>query len=344
MRAEASLARTWLLVKLTCDLARESAPERFIVSGGDERVGNADAYNRRCAAPPQTVVGVHRLGPGLPRVVGCGHMSDSILFEVADGLAHLTLNRPERLNAIDGEAAHRWRDLAREVADRDDIRAVLFDAVGPAFCAGGDVAAMATTEGSGGAGRGGIVASLAEVIHEGHHIFSETPKPIVAAVQGAVAGGGLGFMLVADYVVASEAAFFVSKYADIGLTPDCGVSTLLPQAVGTRRALQLLLTDRSLTAVEGLEWGLVAEVVPGDSLRPRARAIADHWLSGATAAYGQAKRLVRAGVARSYQDGLDDEARTIGAAFETQDARARVAAFVARSSSRGSADTSGAHA
>ncbi|GAB3801170.1 enoyl-CoA hydratase-related protein [Humibacter antri] len=253
-------------------------------------------------------------------------MSDTILFEASDGLAHLTLNRPDRLNAIDGEAAYRWRDLAREVAERDDIRAVLFDAAGPAFCAGGDVAAMSALGGT-----GEIVEGLADVIHEGHRIFAETPKPIVAAVQGAVAGGGLGFMLVADYVVAGEAAFFVSKYADIGLTPDCGVSTLLPQAVGARKALQLLLTDRSLTAVEGLEWGLVAEVVPNDLLRERARAIADHWLAGAAGAYGQAKRLVRGAVARSFRDGLDDEARTIGAAFETPDARARVAAFAARS-------------
>lgn len=253
-------------------------------------------------------------------------MSDTILLEVSAGLAHLTLNRPDRLNAIDGEAAYRWRDLAREVAEREDIRAVLFDAAGPAFCAGGDVAAMAATGGD-----GEVVAGLADVIHEGHRIFNETPKPIVAAVQGAVAGGGLGFMLVADYVVAGEAAFFVSKYADIGLTPDCGVSTLLPQAVGVRRAMQLLLTDRSLTAVEGLEWGLVAEVVPNDVLHERARAIADHWLAGAAGAYGQAKRLVRGSVARSYRDGLDDEARTIGSAFETPDARARVAAFAARS-------------
>ena len=113
-------------------------------------------------------------------------MSDTILFEVSDGLAHLTLNRPDRLNAIDGEAAYRWRDLAREVAEREEIRAVLFDAAGPAFCAGGDVAAMAATGGD-----GEVVAGLADVIHEGHRIFNETPKPIVAAVQGAVAGGGL---------------------------------------------------------------------------------------------------------------------------------------------------------
>lgn len=253
-------------------------------------------------------------------------MSDTILFDVSDGLARVTLNRPERLNAINDEAAHRWREIAYEIAGRPDIEAVLLDAAGPAFCAGGDVAAMAGLGGS-----GESVAALADVIHEGHRVLGATPKPIVAAVQGAVAGGGLGFMLVADYVIASDGARFVSKYADIALTPDCGVSTLLPEAIGMRRALQLVLSPKSLTAAEALEWGLVAEVVPAGELPMRARSVAEHWLEGATAAFGQAKRLLRAGVARTYGDALDDEARTIGAAFDTDAARERVAAFAARS-------------
>jgi 2-(1,2-epoxy-1,2-dihydrophenyl)acetyl-CoA isomerase len=252
-------------------------------------------------------------------------VSDGILFEVRDGLAHLTLNRPKSLNAIDADAAQRWREIAHEIAERDDVQAVLFDATGPAFCAGGDIAAMASLGDT-----GARIAEFADAIHDGHSTFAQMPKPIVAAVLGVVAGGGLGFMLVADYIVAGDTARFVSKYADIGLTPDCGVSTLLPQAVGARRALELLLTDRMLSAPEALEWGLVAEVVPSADLAARAHAVARHWLSGATGAFGQAKRLVRTGVGRSYSDGLDDEARTIGAAFDTPDARARVAAFVAK--------------
>ncbi|SEB49388.1 Enoyl-CoA hydratase [Paramicrobacterium humi] len=250
-------------------------------------------------------------------------MSDSILFEVSGGLGHLTLNRSARLNAIDADAAHRWRDLAREIVARDDVKAVLMDAAGPAFCAGGDVAAMATMGAAGDA-----ITEFADVIHEGHRLLAETPKPIVAAVHGVVAGGGLGFMLTADYVVAGDAARFVSKYADIGLTPDCGVSTLLPEAVGTRRALELTLTPRTLSAAEALDWGLVNEVVPSAELTARAREIAKHWLAGATAAFGQAKRLIRAH--RSYAEALDDEARTIGAAFDTPESRQRVAAFAAR--------------
>lgn len=262
-------------------------------------------------------------------------MSDSILFSVSDGLAHVTLNRPERLNAINADAAYRWRDIAAEIAGRTDIRAVLFDAAGRAFCAGGDVVAMSTMGGEADAGAaprsaGEAVHALADVIHDGHRLLRESSVPIVAAVQGAVAGGGLGFMLVADVIVASESASFTSKYADIALTPDCGVSTLLPDAVGTRRALELLLTPRKLSAAEALDWGLVTEVVAPDAVATRACAIAQHWQSGASAAFGQAKRLVHAGHGRSFQQSLDDEAATIGAAFGSAEAGARIAAFSAR--------------
>ena len=256
-------------------------------------------------------------------------MSDeAILFDVSDGLARITLNRPARLNAVDPEAIGLWQSIAHEVAERDDIGAVLFDASGRAFCAGGDVLAMSHLA-AGEPDAGAVIAGLADRIHDGHRTLRESSKPIVAAVQGPVAGGGLGFMLVADVIVASERATFASRYADVGLTPDCGVSTLLPEAVGTRRALELTLTSRTLTADEALEWGLVAEVVAPDVVEARAREIADSWLGGATGAYGEAKRLVRSGLTRSFQEALDDEARTIGAAFESPAAQAGVAAFAA---------------
>lgn len=258
---------------------------------------------------------------------------DAILFDVSDGLAHVTLNRPARLNAVDPEAIELWQSIAHEIAERDDIGAVIFDANGRAFCAGGDVLAMsALATGAGDAGE--VIRALADRIHDGHRTLRESAKPIVAAVQGAVAGGGLGFMLVADLVVASDRATFASRYSDIALTPDCGVSTLLPEAVGTRRALELTLTRRALSAAEALDWGLVTEVVAPEALEARAREIAASWLDGPAGAFGQAKRLVRSGLARSFQDALDDEARTIGTAFETPAARAAVAAFAAASVKR----------
>ena len=253
-------------------------------------------------------------------------MTESILVTVADGLARVTFNRPASLNAMDFEMGGRWRDIAHEITTDDSIGAVILDAAGPAFCAGGDVLAMGT---SGAAGDD--VTAAAHVIHDGIRTFVHSDKPIVAAVQGAVAGGGLGLMLTADYIVAAEGARFVSKYANIGLTPDLGVSTLLPAAIGQRRALQLLLQDRSLTAPEALDWGLVAEVLPAGEIAARAEEIARFWLANATAAFGQAKRLVRTGADRTFAENLDDEAASIGARFDTDESRVRVAAFAAAS-------------
>lgn len=253
-------------------------------------------------------------------------MTDGILLHVEGGLARVTFDRPASLNAMDFPMARRWRSVAHEVTADPSVGAVILDANGPAFCAGGDVVAMATTGAS-----GREVTETAGAIHDGIRTFAEAPLPMVAAVQGAVAGGGLGLMLTADYVVASENARFVSRYANIGLTPDLGVSTLLPAAVGQRRALQLLLQDRMLSAAEALEWGLVAEVVASGDLSPRVDEIARFWLEGATAAFGQATRLVRVGAGRTLAANLDDEATTIGAAFDTPEAQARVSAFAAAS-------------
>lgn len=251
-------------------------------------------------------------------------MGDTILLEVSDGLARLTLNRPSSLNAMNFEMGTRWRDLALQVTSDPAIRAVLLDAAGPAFCAGGDLIEMAASD-AGGEG----LTRMASVINEGIVAFVAGDLPIVACVQGAVAGGGLGLMLVADYIVASESATFSSKYADVGLTPDLGVTTFLPRAIGERRALQFLLSDLTLDARAALEWGLVSEVSGPDGVAARAAEVARSWL-GNSAAFGQARRLVRASADRPNALSLADEATTIGARFDTEEARARITAFAAR--------------
>ncbi|SDQ67220.1 enoyl-CoA hydratase/isomerase family protein [Microbacterium sp. cf332] len=265
-----------------------------------------------------------------PEMNDRGETIDTVLLRREGALARITLNRPASLNAVDAEMARRWREVAAEVA-RDAaagaVGAVILDAAGRAFCAGGDVVSMSSS-GMGGA----AVTETAGLIHDGILSLTQAPVPIVAAVQGAVAGGGLGIMLVADYIVASPSAVFVSKYANIGLTPDLGVSTLLPAAVGQRRAMQLLLHDTALDAATAREWGLIAEVV--DDPAARAGEVAGAWLQGATAAFGQAKRLVRQGATRSFVENLADEARTIGARFDTEEARVRIDAFAAASARR----------
>lgn len=251
-------------------------------------------------------------------------MSDPILFSVDQGLARITLNRPERLNAFDASMAHAWVAATTEATSRDDVGAILVDAAGPAFCAGGDVRAMADM------GSGTAITELAEVINGGILALTESSVPVAVAAHGTTAGGGLGILLSGDYAVVGEGSRIGSLYASMGLTPDLSVSAQLARAVGERRALQLVLQARMLSAAEAVEWGLVAEAVPDAEVGARAEAVARLWLDNAAAAYGQAKRLVRDAAFRPFGEQLSVEAQTIGAAFDTPEAQALVTGFAAR--------------
>ncbi|MCG6566848.1 enoyl-CoA hydratase/isomerase family protein [Tessaracoccus sp. ZS01] len=250
-------------------------------------------------------------------------MTDPLLVSIDDGLAHLTLNRPERLNAFNADLARAWEKATVDITSRSDVGAILIDGAGPGFCAGGDVIDMATTMGS-----PSDLEELAHTINRGIRALTESSIPVVAAVHGVTAGGGLGVLLSSDYVVAAAGARIGSRYANIGLTPDLSVTAQLSRAVGTRRALQLVLSDRMLTAEEAQCWGLVAEVVRGEGYATRAHAVARSWLDGAASAYGEAKRLIRSSCSRSFADQLDEEARTIAASFGTDEARDRINAFL----------------
>lgn len=267
-------------------------------------------------------------------------MSDPLLVSVDDGLARLTLNRPTRLNAFDAELAQAFEQSCLEVTSRDDVGAILIDATGPAFCAGGDVLAMAA------GGPELTIEGLAQQINRGIEALITSSVPVVAAAHGTTAGGGLGILLASDYAVVGSDSKIGSLYANLGLTPDLSVTAQLARAVGERRALQLVLTDRKLTAQEALDWGLVAEVVSvpdedtvdvsalAEGVRSRAAEVARFWLAGAHHAYGQAKRLIRSQPTRSVTEQLAEEARTIGAALETEEAQVRITAFAQASTRR----------
>jgi len=257
-------------------------------------------------------------------MVDCG--DSPILFSVENGLGRITLNRPARLNAFNTTMAEEWSRVAQEATARSDVTAVLIQATGNAFCAGGDVLAMAETMRS-----GAELRNLAKTINVGILALINAPIPVIAAAQGTTAGGGLGILLATDYAVVATNSKLGALYGKIGLTPDLSISAHLARAVGERRALQLVLQDRLLSAQEALDWGLVAEVVAPEDVNDRASSIASAWIAGATGAYGQAKRLVRQSAGSSIFDQLDEEARTIGAAFDTREAAALIGAFAARS-------------
>lgn len=254
-------------------------------------------------------------------------MTDAVLLDVERGIARITLNRPEKLNAFDEAMIEDWAAVTTEAVSRDDVRAVMIVGNGRVFSAGGDVAAMSRF-----ADREPELRRLAERLNVGLLALLESSVPVVSAVQGMAVGGGLGVLLATDYAVAGESTEVGSLYARVGLTPDMTVSALLGRAVGERRALQLTLQDRLLTAAEALDWGLVAEVTPDAEVLERAEAVARHWVANAPHAYGNAKRLLRAASEASLRDQLADEARTIGAASVVPETDARMRAFAEKSS------------
>ncbi|MFD2773028.1 enoyl-CoA hydratase/isomerase family protein, partial [Leucobacter albus] len=202
--------------------------------------------------------------------------------------------------------------------------AIIVDAAGRAFCAGGDVQAMAQMS-----ERGGMIRALAERINVGILALTESAKPVVAAAHGTTAGGGLGILLASDYAVVGESSRVGSIYGGVGLTPDLSVSAQLAAAVGERRALQLLLQERLLSAEEAVEWGLAAERVADDQVGARAEAIAAFWVQNAHA-YGEAKRLIRSRPERSFREQLSEEASSIARASESPEGDRRIKAFAAR--------------
>jgi 2-(1,2-epoxy-1,2-dihydrophenyl)acetyl-CoA isomerase len=249
---------------------------------------------------------------------------DLIRLDVTDAVAMVELNRPEAANALDLPLAERLTEVVEQLA-APQVRAVLLTGAGKRFCAGGDVRSFLASDDP-----PAYVEQLASVADRALERLAGLDKPVVAAVHGAVAGAGLAVMLSCDLVVAASGTRFVTAYAGIGLTPDCGVSWLLPRAVGQQRALELLLTPRVLTAEEARDWGLVTEVVDDSAVIDRGRELAVSLAAGPASAFGQARRLVRSSYAASRAETGADEARTIAAAVRTDDAQRLITAFTSR--------------
>ena len=215
-------------------------------------------------------------------------MSHSMLVEVADGVATITLNRPDAGNVLDMDMGRALMDAAlRCEADRG-VRAVVLTGAGKNFCFGGDVRGMAEK----GEAVGAYLNELTTYIHAAISSFTRMRAPVVAAVNGTAAGGAVGLACMADLAIAGRSSKFTLAYTGIGMAPDCGTSFLLPRVVGRRRALELFLTNRVLGADEALAWGLVNQVVEDAEVVPQAQALAARFAAGPTESYGAVKRLM----------------------------------------------------
>ncbi|KQX74549.1 enoyl-CoA hydratase/isomerase family protein [Aeromicrobium sp. Root472D3] len=248
----------------------------------------------------------------------------AITHDVVDGVGRIVLARPEQSNSFDLPTA---RDMAQAVSavSSDDVRAIALTAEGKRFSAGGDVTSFLASDDP-----AAYLLELATVLEGALRDLAALATPVVAGVRGAVAGAGLAVMLSADVIVASRATKFVMAYPGIGLTPDCGVSYLLPRAVGQQRALDLALTGRVLSADEALDWGLVTTVVDDDAVEARVDEIATGWAASAPHALGQARRLIRSSWDTPGPQQGADESATIAAAVTGDEARRLVEEFTRR--------------
>lgn len=211
-----------------------------------------------------------------------------------------------------------------------DVGAVLLVGEGPNFCTGGDVKAFAAA----GEDVEATVRTLAGELHDLVRAITEAPVPVVAAVHGWAAGAGMSLVLAADLAVAGGSTRLRPAYPAIGLSPDGGMTWLLPRAVGAARARHILLTDRVLYADEALALGLVAVVVDDDAVAAEATALAERLAAGPVGALGRAKRLLRESDGRDLPAQLDAEAAAIAESAAGAEGREGVAAFVARRTPR----------
>ena len=236
---------------------------------------------------------------------------ETIDLEVRDGVAHLTLNRPDAANGINLELASDLLDATLEISANPAARVVLLTGAGPRFCAGGDLKSFA--------GLTDLPSHLRSILTRHHAAIVNLVRgdaTVVAAVQGSAAGAGLGLVGAADLVVSGESTKYLSAYTGVGLTPDGSASWFLPRLVGLRRALELTLTNRVLSAAEALEWGLVTQVVPDDQLTEASEALAAQLAAGPSRAFAAAKRLLHTSFEETLEQHLAREAETIAAASQ----------------------------
>jgi 2-(1,2-epoxy-1,2-dihydrophenyl)acetyl-CoA isomerase len=249
---------------------------------------------------------------------------DSVLLDVRDGIAHLTLNRPESANAIDLDVARGLLAATTAIELDDRVRVVLLSGNGARFCAGGDVKGFAAL----GDDLAANIRALIPSLHSAITALVRGAAPVVAAVQGSAAGAGMGLVGASDLVVAAGSTKFVMAYTGVGLTPDGSSSWFLPRLVGLHRALELTLTNRVLSADEACAWGIVTRVVPDDDLRTEALALAEQLARGPRGSHAAAKRLVHTSFEETLETHLAREADAIVAAANGPERGEGLAAFI----------------
>jgi 2-(1,2-epoxy-1,2-dihydrophenyl)acetyl-CoA isomerase len=248
---------------------------------------------------------------------------ETLLVERRDGVATITLNRPDAYNALNLALGRELFYAALDVDEDPAVRCVVITGAGKAFCAGGDVRDFADNLER----IGVLIKELTTYLHGTVSRLCRSAKPVIMAVNGVAAGGGLSFALAGDLVLATESARFTMAYSKIAATPDGSSSYFLPRLIGLRRTMELYFTNRVLSAREAEAWGLITRAVPDAEFKSAVEALARELAHGPTLAFGGAKRLFQQSTWESLETQMEFEAQSIAASGHTQDFKNGVAAF-----------------
>ena len=253
-----------------------------------------------------------------------------VLLSIDAGVASITLNRPDNGNAMNLEVMESLLTAIRGAEADPDCHVAVVRGAGRVFCGGGDLNGLARA-----AEDAELKQRMVTALQDAMYAFSASRLVIIAAVGGAAAGAGLGLVLNCDIVLASTRASFHGAYGAIGLTPDAGVSYLLPLAIGSKRAATMVLTGTPASAADALAWGLAAEVLEPEALDARADELAARLVAGPTQVLGATKNLLAAPALAGYRAHLDAEAVSITGHAAHPDTRKRIQAMIERASKAG---------
>ncbi|HHV08412.1 MAG TPA: enoyl-CoA hydratase/isomerase family protein [Firmicutes bacterium] len=247
---------------------------------------------------------------------------ETLLLEKKGNIGIITLNRPDKMNTMTPLFIKEYNEVLDKVSLDPEVRVVILQAKGKAFCAGGDFELLKALDTAPKARF--TIREIGKAIAKMYHM----PKPIIAAVQGAAAGGGANLALSCDFVIASEKARFGQAFVNIGLVPDTGGMWSLTRAVGVMRAKELAMTGRLIGAKEAESYGMVLKVVPVDELEQEVMAFAQQLAAQAPIAVGYIKQIANRISDITQETYADLEADLMGIALQTEDHKEGLAAFL----------------
>lgn len=248
---------------------------------------------------------------------------ETILYELTGGVATITLNRPNTLNAFNDQMIAETTDAFKQCGRNNDVRCVVITGSGRGFSSGQDLSDIEAREDD---------FSIGQHLRHGYHRLIKRmvrlEKPVIAAVNGVAAGAGCGVALAADIRIAAQKASFVLSFSRVGLVPDSGTNWFLPRLVGYGRAYEMAITADKIPAGKAFEWGMVNAVVPGEQLMETVASWAQPLATGTTLAYGLTKRAMYKSRNMNLEDALEYEAYLQEIAGRSHDFKEGVQAFL----------------